>query len=148
MAIEGLNTVISNMRKAGKTIGHGIGRGLKKGGLFLQGKSMEIVPVQLGNLKNSGFCRNVGGCGFNTDVIVGYTANYAVYVHEDLNKAHGKQFNEKYIAEIAAAQGTPRGTARGGMFNRGEDQQAKFLERPAREERGAILRIVQKEAKL
>ena len=147
MAIQGLNKVISNLKKAKGTIGRDIGRGLKRGGLYLQRKSMGFVPVQLGVLKASSFCRNVGGMGFDTDVIVGYTANYAVYVHEDLNKAHGMQFNEKYAAEIAAAQGTPRGTAQGGMFQRGKDQQAKFLERPAREERGAIILIVQNEAK-
>src|SRR5208283_1222248 len=34
-------------------------------------------------------------------VIVGYTANYAVYVHENLEAAHGQAYNIKYAAKIA-----------------------------------------------
>jgi len=146
--IKGLNTVLGNLRRAKNVVASGVGRGLKKGGLHLQRKSQEIVPVQLGNLKNTSFCRNVGGVGFDTDIVVGYTADYAVYVHENLDKLHGRAFNEEYAGEIAAAQGTRRGTAAGGMFNRGEDQQAKFLEQPARDERGPILKIIRDEARL
>jgi len=146
--IRGLSTVLSNLKKAKTNLASGVGRGLKKGGLHLQKKSGDIVPVQLGNLKNSIFCRNVGGSGFDTDIIVGYTADYAVWVHENLNAAHGKVFNEKHAAEIVAARGTKGGTAAGGMFNRGEEQQAKFLEKPAREERRTILMIIRTEVNL
>ena len=104
--------------------------------------------MQLGNLTNSKYIRNIGGVGYRTDILVGFTANYAVYVHEDMTKKHGKDFNIKHAEEIAAAQGTKRGTAKGGMFLRGEDQQAKFLERPAREERQRILKIIAREAKI
>ncbi len=108
---------------------------------------MDIVPVQLGTLKASCFVRSVGGKGFDTDIAVGYTAGYAVYVHEDLTKAHGKEFNVKHADEIAAAAGTPRGTAKGGMFPRGENQQTKFLERPMREERAGILKVIADEVR-
>ena len=141
LKITGLNTVIRNLTKAKGTIGTGVGRGLMKGGLHLQKKSQEIVPVDLGNLKGSSFCRNIGGRGFDTDIIVGYgseACDYAVFVHEGLDKAHGKAFNIKYAKEIAA----------GTMPNRGENQQAKFLERPAREERRTIIRIIQREARI
>lgn len=146
--IKGLSAVLDNLKKVKDNVAGDVGRGLKKGGLHLQRKSTDIVPVQLGNLKGSSFCRNVGGSGFDTDMTVGYTADYAVYVHEDMNKLHGRAFNEEYAAEIAAAQGTRRGTAAGGMFNRGENQQAKFLEKPAREERLPILKIIRDEVRL
>ena len=144
--LKGVDTVIRNLKKAGDTLGRGTARGLKSGGVFLERESRKIVPVQLGNLKASSFTRNIGGTGFRTDIIVGYTAEYAVYVHEDLEKAHGEAFNIKHAREIAAAAGTPRGTAKGGFFKRGKDQQAKFLEKPAREKRREILGIIHREA--
>jgi len=148
--ITGINTVIRNITKAGNVLGKDIARGLKMGGLHLQAKSQEIVPVQLGDLHAAAFTRNAGGSGFDTDIIVGYGSEvgYAVYVHENLDAAHGKAFNVKYAAAIAAAAGTPRGTAEGGMINRGEKQQAKFLETPARTEKKAIIKIIQKEARI
>lgn len=129
------------MTKAKGVLGSGVARGLMKGGLHLQRKSQEITPVDLGDLHGSSFVRNVGGSGFNTDIVVGYgseACNYAVFVHEDLDKAHGKAFNIKYAKEIAA----------GTMDNRGENQQAKFLERPARTEKKRIIKIIQREARL
>jgi hypothetical protein len=163
--VTGINTVIRNLTKSKAKIASGVGRGLKKGGKFLQKKSTEIVPVQIGNLKASCFCRNVGGRGFDTDIVVGYTAKYAVYVHEDLSKAHGKEFNIKHADEIARAgrwssslktgkttfkpkKGLQKGTAQGGMFPRGENQQAKFLEQPARQYRRKIIKMIQKEVKV
>jgi hypothetical protein len=50
----------------------------------------------------------------NGDVIVGYAASYALFVHENLDAAHGEEFNKKH--------------GRG----RGPNQQAKFLETPFR----------------
>lgn len=145
--VTGIKAIIQKMRVSKVKIGNDVARGLKKGGLFLQGKSEEVVPVQLGNLKNSSFCRNVGGAGVKTDVVVGYTAGYAAVVHEDLEKTHGKAFNVKHEAEIAAAVGKSRSTAAGGMFKRGEDQQAKYLETPARNFRREILKRVYGKAK-
>jgi len=140
-------TVLRNLKKAGDKIAVGVERGLMKGGRFIQARSMNIVPVQLGTLKASAGTRNVGGRGFDADVVVFYNTEYAVFVHEDMTKAHGKEFNIKHADAIAAAAGTPMGTAKGGMFPRGENQQAKFLERPVREDRSEVLKIVADEAR-
>ena len=148
VAISGLNTVIRNITKSKASLAKGVARGLKKGGHYLQAKSQDIVPVQLGTLKASAFTRNIGGSGFDTDIVVGYTAGYAVYVHENLDAAHGKAFNIKHAEDIAKAAGTPRGTAKGGMINRAENQQAKFLESPARIEKRAIIKIIQKASRI
>lgn len=145
--VSGLPTVLRNLRRAVDKIGAATARGGVKAGLFLQAKSMDIVPVQLGTLKASCFCRNIGGRSFDFDVVVGYNTEYAVFVHEDLTKAHGRAFNIKHAQEIADAVGTPRGTAKGGMFPRGENQQAKFLERPMRQCRGDIIRIIATETR-
>lgn len=155
--IRGLNTVLRNLRNASTKMSVAAEVGLKKGGLFLQARSLEIVPVQLGTLKASSFIRNEGDMGYHADIVVGYTASYAVYVHEDLTVAHGHEFNVKYADEIAKhgvwssdiktqrttfKSTSPGGTAKGGWFPRGENQQAKFLERPARSNRTVILKIV------
>jgi len=147
-SVTGLKTVIQNLHAAKDKIGLGVGRGLRKGGLFLLQATDKYTPVQLGTLRNSKFIRNVGGAGYDTDIVVGFTVDYAAIVHEDMTKKHGAQFNVEHAAEIAAASGTTRGTAKGGMFLRGDNQQAKFLERPAREERQHILKIIAKEAKI
>lgn len=115
--VTGANMVIANIRKTGIKMGVGMERGLIRAGRFLQRESQLIVPVDTSNLKNSAFTRNIGGCGFSADVLVGYTANYAVYVHEDLN-AHHKT-----------------------------GKSAKYLERPAREKRGEIIAIINEEVK-
>ena len=140
LQVTGINVVMRNLAKAKGKIGVGVARGLKKGGLHLQRKSQDIVPVDLGPLHASAFTRNVGGSGFDTDIIVGFGSEgvgYAVFVHEDLDKLHGRKFNVRYVKEIAA----------GTMNNRGENQQAKFLEKPAREERKKIIKIIRREAK-
>lgn len=111
--------------------------GLKMAGLYLQRKSQDIVPVDYGPLKASAFTRSEGGGTSKVKVQVGYTAAYAVYVHEDLDKAHGSKFNAKYAAELAEAARARKkrtgGTTGPFRHNRGENQQAKFLEQPFRQ---------------
>jgi hypothetical protein len=85
--ITGVKEVLANLRKADYVFGKGIERGLKRAGLWLQGLSQQFVPVDTGNLKNSAFTR-ASGKGMKTDVFVGYTAAYAVYVHEMLDNKH------------------------------------------------------------
>jgi len=143
--MTGMKAVLKNFERATLQYQAKIRRGLKLGGIYLQRKSQQIVPVQLGPLKASAFTRDIGTVR-RPDVIVGYTANYAVFVHEDLEKAHGQAFNIKHGLAIAGASKNAK-TAKGGLFLRGENQQAKFLEKPAREERIAILDIIHSKAK-
>ncbi len=146
------------MTKAKGVLGRDVARGLRKGGLHLQRKSQEITPVDWGDLYSSSFVRNIGGSGFKTDIVVGFGSEgvgYAVFVHEDLNAAHGKFYNLKYAREIAKAKISLRQYKKAGgkggkaiFHNRGEKQQAKFLEKPARDERKVIIRIIHREARI
>ncbi len=138
--ISGIDEIIRNLKKIDTQIARGVARGLKKGGLLLQRESMKIVPVDKGNLRGSAFTRNVGGSGFDTDIVVGYSAGYAVYVHEDLEAAHGEAYNVKYAGQIADSRNK-------GFRSRGPNQQAKFLEQPARDLKPTILKIIHQEAK-
>lgn len=150
--LKGMDKVLSNLKTAGKRIESGIGRGLVKGGRFLQSESQKVCPVLTGNLRGSAFTRRLG----DKHVIVGYTAEYAAYVHEDLDKAHGRAFNIKHAEKIAQRAERAARRRRGKRpsnvivdpyFIRGENQQAKFLEQPAKEKRDKILQIVADEAR-
>ena len=109
--ITGVDSVIRKMRKSKKMTGKALEAGLKRGGLYVQRESQKVVPIDLGNLKNSAFTRAFRS-GLRTVVVVGYTAFYAVYVHEDLKARH-----------------------RPGKRN-------KYLEHPIREKRDRILKII------
>jgi len=115
--ITGMSKVLANLKKSTLTTAAGVERGLKDAGLFLQRESQKIVPVDTSNLKGGAFTRNVGGKGFDANVVVGYVADYAVAVHEDLQAKHkpGKQ--------------------------------AKYLEQPAREKKDEVIEIIGQKAR-
>lgn len=150
--VEGVADVLVKLNEHRRDLGRKVENGLVRAGLTLQALSQKLVPVQFGVLKASAFTRNVasltsetGGDGWQADVVVGYTANYAVYVHENLEAAHGKEFNVKHAAEIEGAMADGRDTVASGLFYRGEQQQAKFLERPAREARRLLMDTIRAE---
>ena len=120
LAITGINTVIKNMKRYDDLQARGLRRGLIRGGLFLQREAQKIVPVDTGNLKASAGTRNVGSSLYSPDIVVhfGDGANYAVYVHENLDSRHNK------------------------------GQLAKYLEKPAKEKRDEILKIIREETSL
>ncbi len=95
--VTGVNQVISRLRKSKGMTGLKIANGLKEGGLLLQRLSQEVVPVKTSNLKGGAFTRNVGGAGVKTDIVVGYVADYAVHVHENLDARHKPGKQAKYL---------------------------------------------------
>lgn len=130
--VTGLKRVLRNMEKAKDIDVASVQAGLKAGGLVLQGLSQRLVPVDNGILKASAFTRASSGFERMT-VHVGYTAEYAPYVHEAPmklkgQKRKGKDAKGKYWDPI------PRGSN-------------KFLERPMRENRKEIAETVVSVAK-
>lgn len=69
----------------------------------------------------------------NGDVNVGFAASYALSVHENLEAAHGEEFNRKHAKDIGRK--ITRGPRKGKIaeHKRGPGQQAKYLEQPYRE---------------
>lgn len=132
--IDGTQEVIRNLQKVEGKITKAILRGMVKAGLHLQRKSQQIVPVDTGNLRNSAFTRKQG-TGDNVDVIVGYTAAYAIYVHENLEARHG--------VRIAAGRDIDTGRFTGKQIT--TQLQAKFLEKPAKEEARVMGEIIRRE---
>lgn len=144
--IQYLDSVQASIRKLGKRKLEGLEAGLIGGGLLLIKASLPLCPVDSGNLRATWYVRSgdkqpqkgrkadTSRMGTNPSskilpsVEVGYTADYAIYVHEDLEKRHGSDYNAWYGEEISE----------GKKSDRGPDQQAKFLEQPLRTERKPI----------
>jgi hypothetical protein len=113
--VEGVKQVIKRLYTIKGETAKGMERGIVKAGKHLQTKSQAVVPVDTGAHKASAYTRRKGH-GFSTQVTVGYTQDYAIYVHEDLEARH-----------------------KPGKI-------AKYLERPARETKEAMAKIIRKEA--
>jgi hypothetical protein len=98
--IEGQAEVIKNLRKIARKNVKGFVRGLVKAGLMLQRESQKIVPIDTGALKNSAFTRKQKE-GLKTEVLMGYTMDYAIFVHEDPDAQHAPGKEHKYLEKPA-----------------------------------------------
>lgn len=88
--VKGVKEMMAKLKAKRELYARNTGIGLKRGGLLIQRKSQLKVPVDFGILKASAFTR-ADGEGFDTRVIVGYTAAYAIFVHENVEmKGKGK----------------------------------------------------------
>ena len=127
----GLKNILKNMKKEEVLLGVRFALGLKAAGLLLQGASQKLTPVDTGNLKASAFTR-AKGVGLAMTVTVGYTAEYALFVHELVDmKLKGKERTTK------GRYWDPQGKA-----------QAKFLEEPARTKLPEMLLVIRKFTKI
>jgi len=158
VSIEGLNKFRSKLKNLTYRSGPAVERGLKRGALQIFREAQQEVPVDEGNLKGSGFVRQTAGRGLSAEFTIGYTASYAVYVHENLDAAHGAEYNTKYEAERTKysaklrdekgrfLKGSGEKTVTASKYKkRGENQKAKFLEDPARRNIPAVVKFVQEE---
>lgn len=129
MALKGLDSVIKNLNKEISNIEGDIFDGLKAAGLFIEGEAVELAPAEFGVLRNSSFSqaeRRTNG----SVVKVGFTAEYAAFVHEMPMKNKGK----------------PRGGVRKGAYwSNGEN---KFLEKAVKRNMNKILKIIAIRAKI
>lgn len=141
--VTGVNEVLANLKWWRADAAVQFSKGLRLAGLHLLYVSQKIYcPVQTGRLRDSGYVRHTG-IGFNTSVFVGYTEPYGIYVHEDTDKRHGRAFNVAYADRIATARTKRQKRI---WFRRGDTQQAKFLEKPAKEQRPEMLAIIKGQA--
>lgn len=128
--ITGAQGIIRGFKTRNNRLASGTARGLKIAGLHLQRVSQTKVPIEYGILKASAYTRATGS-GFSTVVNIGYTAAYAIFVHENI---------------MMAGKGRPRPSGRGNYWD--PNGQAKFLEGPARTERRVMRKIIWDNAKL
>lgn len=115
--VTGVKEIVGRIATVRGSTAKGTERGIVKATQFLLRQANGYVPVDTGNLKASGQARKEGS-GFSTTGFVTYLANYAIYVHENLDSYHKPP------------------------------TQAKFLERPAIEYREDMREIIRTEATL
>ena len=122
-AVEGMDDVMANLNREIAAIENRTSAGLLAAGLIVQGESQRRVPVEYGNLRGSAFTRKTPESELVVEV--GYGADYAVYVHENLEQV---------------LKGKPRPSGIGVYW--GPEGEPKFLENAAREKEGEILETV------
>lgn len=126
----------------------GLERGIKKAALHVAGRSLELVPVDMGNLRASQFVR-FEKQGHLFSGMVGYSANYALYVHEIPfpYASHGFEYNIKHAEDIRKKRTYSYHGIRRQYRKRGPKQQWKFLERPFREDQDIIRKMIVEEVR-
>ena len=145
LEIEGMTALQKSIQKHRSVIGRKWALGLIEAGKFLLRESRWLCPIQIGNLWASGFVRNIGDNSWKADVVVGYTADYAVYVHENTTTVtHGRDFNIKHAAKIMRMISLGLSTKENGWFWRRNQEQAKFLEQPCRTKRNELFAIIRR----
>lgn len=82
---QGLDEVMRNLDRELARVERLTMAGLYEAGLQVQKAAQRRVPVNTGNLKASAYTRRVPeSTSANPQVEVGFTASYAVYVHENV----------------------------------------------------------------
>lgn len=132
MPTLGKDTLLIKLKAKKDGYMKGVETGLKKAGVVLLGASLKQVPVDTGFLRRSGDIITTGSL-LTTKVFVGYKANYAVMVHENV--------------EMAGA-GLPRKPPHKGHYWDPQGQaKAKFLEDPFKELLPKMKQIIAQEVK-
>ena len=92
VGIKGMDVVLANLNKEIMKIEGRSMKGLIEAAILIRrdmDKTPPLIPIDLGNLRASWFTeaiRNVKGFG----LLIGFSANYAVFVHEMLDKLNKK----------------------------------------------------------
>lgn len=135
--VYGMKDVADKLKKVPTKIGPKIRLGLLTAGLHLQRTSQLMVPVDFGILKASAYTR-AQGQGAKTLVHIGYTAFYAMFVHElvemklkGLPRGPIRFKDDVDMIENLEKQYAPRGN----YWDPAGRGQAKFLEAPARDQK-------------
>jgi len=95
-----IRQLVSALKNHEKRLEKNFRSGLIEAGGFLQGESMELVPIDTTNLQASADTRWEGE-GFDTAVIVSYGTEYAVYVHEIVENRHKPPTQAKFLEQPA-----------------------------------------------
>ena len=85
--MEGKQNFDKNIASALSKIIEGSGRGVKLAAAFVKSESQKRTPVDTGNLKASHYVQ-IEETRNNVVAEIGLTAEYALFVHEDLEAFH------------------------------------------------------------
>lgn len=127
--VRGFDEVMRNLNEQINGIKDRSVAGLLEAGLKIEARSNQRVPREYGNLAASSYARKAQDGGMAVEI--GYTAEYALYVHEDLEMS---------------LKGEPRPSGLGVYW--GPNGENKFLEKTLRENQDLIVQIIEQRAKL
>lgn len=133
MTVQGGPIIFANIGKVTRAMESRVVAGLRAAGLELQHASQAMAPVEFGNLRASAYTIS-RGTGWSTVIEVGYTAAYALFVHEKVGMV------------LRGQPRTPSPPHQGRYWDPQGRAQAKFLETPARTMGPRLLDIIRKSA--
>jgi hypothetical protein len=104
--VEGLDKVVAALGGVTDTLAANVKPALRLAAKDLFDQSQVLVPVEKGDLKATGKI-NSGGRGFSSWTTVSYggespqgkDVDYALFVHEDLEKYHEPPTQARYLAD-------------------------------------------------
>lgn len=89
--LKGLDTVMANLNEAIKDIENRSMKGLIEAAIIIRrdmDKTSPRIPVDTGNLRSSWFTTSFY-VGKDPALLIGFTANYALFVHEMIGDTNG-----------------------------------------------------------
>lgn len=126
--VTGIEQTMANINKAIANItDHTVG-GLLAGGLIIQRAAQEGVPVEYGHLKSTAYTRKA--IDNPKAVEIGFSASYAVYVHENMQQKLKGQARPSGLGVYWGPKGRP-----------------KFLELAAKEKKSEVVEAIVRHAK-
>lgn len=135
--VKGIDGVLKNLNAAIKNIEGNTRKGLSKAGLFIKGESQERTPVDFGILRSSAFSRLSQISKSFASVTIGYTAEYAPWVHEMPMTLKGKPRAD--FGKTKAGVSFGGGSGSGVYWQGGEN---KFLEKAVKQNEAKIVDII------
>ena len=139
--IKGEKEIAAAMRKFINAEITQLRKGVQKAGMFIMGEAQQLTPVDAGILRASAF--------YSTDIMmgrvrgrVGYTAEYAPWVHEMPMKLKGQPRADFGKTRDDTTFGG--GTGKGFYWDSGEN---KFLQKAYARNTTQIINIIAEEAK-
>lgn len=98
MTISGVNKVLNNLNKEVLGMRNRSRAGMRTVGFMVKATSLSLTPVDTGNLRGGAYMRSYDtpdGPGAE----IGYTAAYAVFVHERTELHHKSPTQSKFLEE-------------------------------------------------
>ena len=138
--VTGLQDVLSNLNREINNIEGDIHTGLVKAGIFIKAEAVNMTPVDYGVLRNSAF-RQTQRHANGSALRVGFTAEYAPYVHEMPGTLRGQPRSHFGRTRNGVEFGGGSGT--GNYWDGGEP---KFLEKAVKNNYSEILQIIRRNA--
>ena len=127
--VEGMEKVVKNLNKEIKGIKNRSIDGLLAAALIAQRESDKRVPVETGVLRASSFVRKTPEDDMSVEL--GYSANYALFVHENLEMKLKGQDRPSGLGKYWGPKG-----------------EAKFLENSLRDKKADMLKAIQRKARV